>query len=158
MTTDGATQQEATVLPHGAYAGLVSRVVALLIDVLVLVLGSAAVYLVLVGGSGLMLGGTPTWVRTAASVTIAVVPTAYFSLAWWLTGQTAGDYVMGVTVAGPGAGRMGIIRSLLRALAGLALAPVWLVGMITILLDRRRRALLDMVFGTVVLYGGAPRH
>ncbi|GAA4045636.1 RDD family protein [Nonomuraea soli] len=138
-----------------AYAGLVSRVMALLIDVLVLVLGTAAVYLVLVEGSELMLGGSPSWVRPVAGTVMGVLPTAYFTLAWWLTGQTAGDIVMGVTVSRANGERLGFLHALLRAVVGLALAPLWLAGMVTTLIDGRRRALLDMLFGTVVRYGGA---
>ncbi|WP_327090244.1 RDD family protein [Nonomuraea sp. NBC_01738] len=137
------------------YAGLVSRVVALLIDVLLLIVGNAAVYLVLIEGSGLMLGGTPSWARPLAGVLSGVLPTAYFTLAWWLTGQTAGGVAMGVVVTSADGSRVGLLRALLRALVGLALAPLWLIGMITILIDGRRRALLDMLFGTVVTYGGA---
>ncbi|MFI6477470.1 RDD family protein [Nonomuraea sp. NPDC050663] len=138
-----------------AYAGLVSRVMALLIDVLVLVLGTAAVYIVLVEGSGLMLGGSPSWVRPVAGAVMGALPTAYFTLAWWLTGQTAGDIVMGVTVSRADGRRLGLLHALLRAVVGLALAPVWLAGMVTTLIDGRRRSLLDMLFGTVVRYGGA---
>ncbi|MFI6317584.1 RDD family protein [Nonomuraea sp. NPDC050556] len=135
-----------------AYAGLVSRAVALLIDVLVLLVGTAALYIVLIEGSNLMLGGTPSWVRPATGVLVSALPTAYFTLAWWLTGQTAGDMLMGVTVVRADGARLGFLRAFLRALVGLALAPLWLAGMITTLVDGRRRSLLDMAFGTAVQY------
>lgn len=138
-----------------AYAGLVSRAVALLIDVLVLVVGTAAMYIVLIEGSGLMLGGTPSWVRPLTGALAGVLPTAYFTLAWWLTGQTVGDVVMGVAVTRADGTHLTLFRALLRAVVGLALAPVWLAGMIATLLDDRRRSLLDMVFGTVVVYAEA---
>ena len=48
-------------------------------------------------------------------------------------------------------------RSLIRAVLGLAVAPLWLAGMIAVLLDTRRRGLLDMVVRTVVVYGSSPR-
>lgn len=137
------------------YAGLVSRGVALLIDVLALVLASAAVYVVLVEGSGLMLGGSPSWVRPATSIVISLLPTAYFTCAWWLTGQTAGDVAMGVAVVRVDGSSLGFFRALLRAVVGLALAPVWLAGLVVTLVDSRRRSLLDLVFGTAVVYGGA---
>lgn len=140
---------------HDAYAGLVSRAVALLIDVLVLLVGTAALYIVLIEGSGLMLGGTPSWVRPVTGILVTAIPTAYFTLGWWLTGRTVGDVVMGVAVTRADGTRLGFLRALLRAVVGLTVAPLWLAGMIATLLDGRRRSLLDMVFGTVVVYGEA---
>ncbi|MBO3750176.1 RDD family protein [Streptosporangiaceae bacterium NEAU-GS5] len=142
---------------HGAFAGLVSRVAALLIDVLVLVVASAAVYAVLVGGASLTFDGIPSWIHSVTQAVVSALPTVYFTVAWWLTGQTVGDAVMGVAVRDRALRRLGFVRALLRAVVGLALAPVWLVGLVSVLLDARRRSLLDMVFGTVVVYAPARR-
>jgi len=70
---------------------------------------------------------------------------------WWGTGQTAGDVLFGVVVRRPGDDHLGLFRSFLRALVGLLLPVVWLIGMGMILVDGRRRALHDRLFGTVVV-------
>jgi hypothetical protein len=44
----------------------------------------------------------------------------------------------------------------LRSAIGLLLAPLWLIGLITVLFDDRRRSLLDMLSGTVVRYISRP--
>jgi uncharacterized RDD family membrane protein YckC len=44
-----------------------------------------------------------------------------------------------------------------RAAVGLLIAPLWMVGLIYVLLDRRRRALHDLLFGTVVPYSSRSR-
>jgi uncharacterized RDD family membrane protein YckC len=46
-------------------------------------------------------------------------------------------------------------QSGLRALVGLLLPPLWLIGMLAVLWDERRRAWHDRLFRTVVCY--APR-
>jgi uncharacterized RDD family membrane protein YckC len=39
---------------------------------------------------------------------------------------------------------------------GLAFAPIWLLGMALVLVDARRRGLIDLAFGTVVVYASRP--
>jgi uncharacterized RDD family membrane protein YckC len=92
------------------------------------------------------------WVAIGTAVAAAVLPWLYFSVAWWLGGRTVGALMMGLIVTRPDGGRLGAVRAGLRAAVGLMFAPVWLVGLLMIIWDGRRRALHDRVFGTVVRY------
>jgi uncharacterized RDD family membrane protein YckC len=143
---------------HEAYAGLVSRVAALGIDVVVLILGSLAV-----GGlpplawEKLITPKSPDWLNMAAEVAAFLLPWAYFTAFWWLTGQTIGDLVTGITVYRVDGGDVGFVRAAIRAAGGLALAPLWLVGLLAVLWDRRRMAWHDYVFRTTVRYDTTSR-
>jgi hypothetical protein len=96
----------------------------------------------------------PGWVDVIAGVVAGLVPWAYFTICWWLTGQTAGDLLFGVVLTTADGERVGMVRAALRAAVGLVLAPLWLVGLLAVLWDRRRRSWLDRVFGTAMRYNG----
>lgn len=134
------------------YAGLVTRLAALTVDA---VLMAIVVPSVANGPPSLwaaMAGEAPGWVKVCSQVLAAFVPLLYFTLCWWGTGQTAGGLVLGTIVRRPDVAHLGPVRAGLRALAGLAFPLVWLVGLVTVLWDPRRRALHDRIFGTVVWY------
>jgi uncharacterized RDD family membrane protein YckC len=139
-------------LPHEAYAGLVSRLVALAIDVVVVTVSAGVAVAVLVGGSEVLLRGTPAWVTVTAGLAAGLLPPAYFSVFWWIKGQTPGNMAMGIALKRQDGEPPAFARSLIRALIGLLLAPVWLLGMVLILVDDRRRSLLDRACGTAVVY------
>ncbi|MGH8773691.1 MAG: RDD family protein [Jiangellaceae bacterium] len=139
-------------LPPEAYAGLVSRLVALAIDVVVVTVAAGATVALVVGGTDVLLRGTPGWATVTSAVVVGLLPTVYFSLSWWTTGQTLGNMTAGVAIRRSDGAHLAFSRSLVRALIGLALAPVWLLGMVLVLVDHRRRSLLDYACGTVVVY------
>jgi uncharacterized RDD family membrane protein YckC len=143
-------------LPHEAYAGLVSRLVALAIDIAAVALGAAVAVGLAVGGSQMMIGETPGWVGPVVGVAIGLIPVVYFSASWWIVGQTPGGMAMGIAVRQGGGEPLGLARSLLRAVFGLAFAPIWLLGMALVLVDARRRGLIDLACGTVVVYVPQP--
>ncbi len=139
-------------LRHDDYAGLVSRLLAVVIDVALITLAAAVVIALSVGAAELTLGDTPRWAEWVVGAVVAVLPTGYLTVAWWTTGQTAGSMALGIAVR-QGDGRPpGFPRSLVRALLALAFPVVWLLGLAVGLVDQRRRGLLDMVVGTVVVY------
>jgi uncharacterized RDD family membrane protein YckC len=86
------------------------------------------------------------------ALAVSLLPVTYFTVAWWLVGQTLGGVAMGIEIRDAGRRRLRFPRAFIRAAAGLLLAPVWLAGMILILFDDRRRGLLDMAVGTTVVY------
>jgi uncharacterized RDD family membrane protein YckC len=141
---------------HGGYAGLVSRTAALGIDVGVLILGSLAV-----GGlpglawEKIISPKEPTWLNSMAEIVAFLLPWIYFTSFWWLTGQTLGDLVTGIVVVRVNGGDVGFVRAAIRAAGGLLLAPLWLVGLVSVLWDRRRMAWHDHVFRTAVRYSAA---
>lgn len=142
---------------HRDYAGLVSRLGGLAIDILLAALAVAAI------GRGIplawqLVARLPSWLETTFQVIADVTPALYFAACWRLTGETLGSWVFGTKVALPDGRSLGVVRAVLRAAFGVLLAPVWFVGMVTVLFDAQRRSLLDMAFGTVVAYiGRRPR-
>jgi uncharacterized RDD family membrane protein YckC len=80
------------------------------------------------------------------------LPWLYFTGSWWLANQTVGDLIVGIAVVRPDGGELSLIHAAIRAAIGLLLAPLWMVGMVAILWDDKRRAWHDKVFRTEVRY------
>ena len=133
-----------------AYAGIVSRLVALVVDATLLALAVPAV------GAGApavwesITGSTPRWLDVGAGVLAGLLPFVYFWLSWWSGGRTLGGALLGAAVRCPDGSRLGGFHAAVRALLGLLLAPIWLASMVLIVFDARRRALHDVAFRTVV--------
>ncbi len=143
---------------HRDYAGLVSRISALAIDVATLSAATIAVRLLPeVAWRQLILRDPPGWFTWTVAAMAAVLPWVYFTLCWWLTGQTLGDLLIGVAVRRRDGRDVSLIQAALRAAVGLLLAPLWLVGLVVVLWDSRRRAGHDLLFGTVVRYAARTR-
>ncbi len=135
------------------YAGLLGRFIGGALDLAlmsVVFLGGAAMVDVV---SHLVGGLRPSWLEAAiASVGATVGVAAYLVVFWTVAGQTPGMRAMGLRLVvsrdgnqPPGAG-----RALLRVVAlAIAIVPFF-AGFLPILFDRRRRAIQDMIAGTVV--------
>lgn len=135
--------------PEGSYAGIASRGLALVLDVLlaqlVYLVGAATVGLVLSLTAGVERG----WVYgILAAAGWLLVQGAYFVGFWSAAGRTPGMALMGLRLRD----RPGVIRSSVR-LVGLWLAVTFvLIGFLPVLVDDRRRALQDFLAGTEVVY------
>jgi uncharacterized RDD family membrane protein YckC len=137
-----------------AYAGIVSRTVALAIDAAVLTGGFAVVS----GVFGLILSlftsvevSSPGAVLSVAAMW-SIVVAGYFTLFWTLTGETPGMRLMRLRVV-DGRGeppRFG--RSVLRLIGAILAAIPFFAGYLLILVDDRRRGLHDMIARTIVVY------
>lgn len=141
-------------LPRAAYAGLVSRILALAVDAALL-----AVVIPAIGAGGpalwgAIVGSAPDWLRVCAGVLAAFVPFAYFWLCWCTAGRTLGGALIGTAVRRPDGTRLSTLRAAERAFVGLLFAPFWLAGLLFSVLDPRRRALHDVLLRTVVLRVG----
>ncbi len=134
------------------YGGFATRGFALVIDAALaelafLVVGaSIALVLALAGGLG------SDWVdATLAGSGWFVAVAAYFVLFWSGTGQTPGMRIMRVRVITASGTPPSVPRSLVR-FVGLILAIIPLfAGFVPALFDARRRALQDLLAGTVVI-------
>lgn len=136
-----------------AYAGIVSRLGALVIDLLiatVAVIGVAK--LPPLTWESVAPTSSPPWLAGVCSVVAAHLPWVYFTGAWWLTGQTVGDLLAGIVVEHRDGHKLSLPHAALRAAVGLLLAPLWLIGMLAVLWDRRRRAWHDQLLRTDVRY------
>jgi uncharacterized RDD family membrane protein YckC len=138
-----------------AYAGLVTRAVALAIDALI-VDGSAALVGVVVG-LGVSLLHLPHQVNAVLAAVMGVLwllwSVGYFVFFWSTTGQTPGARVMSIAVVDRGRrGPLKPRRAALRFLALCAGALALMLGIAIMLWDDRRRCFHDRVARTVVIY------
>jgi len=138
---------------RNAYAGLVSRIAALVIDVVVLTVTALAIStLPTLAWEQVVLRPVPGWLTAGSAAAAALLPWAYFTACWWLTGQTAGDLLFGIAVRNRDGGDVSFPQSVARAAVGLLFAPLWMIGLLGVLWDERRRAWHDRLFRTVVRY------
>jgi uncharacterized RDD family membrane protein YckC len=139
---------------QGRYAGFASRFLAFAVDVAVLTAGFllilAAVNFVasIVTGKSINLSRQDTWVVVGYVVWAFI----YFAYWWGLNGKTPGGGLFGVQVLTEDgrdvSGRRAIGRTFAFPLSFLILC----LGFLGILLGDRRRALHDVIAGTVVVY------
>ena len=138
-----------------AYAGIVTRTLALAIDAVVLNVG-VVVVTTIVGLALSVFGESLSEPETAALLGAAagwaLVAGSYFAGFWTLAGQTPGMRVMRLEVSCTGGGRPRAGRSL-RRLGGMIVAALPLMaGYALILVDAKRQGLHDKLAGTVVRY------
>lgn len=132
-------------------AGIVSRGVAAVLDLVVvgIVLGGLYVGLILArlmfNPSSFSLPTVNFIFSTAVMFGVAVL---YLTGCWAVSGCTAGAAFMGLRVIGRRGGRTAPVLALLRAVA----CVLFPVGLLWVVVDRRRRSLQDIVFGTRVVY------
>jgi uncharacterized RDD family membrane protein YckC len=141
---------------QGEHAGLVTRVLANMVDALVC---GAALLMGYLGLNALRFVVNPRsfhftepkllFSLVAASVLFA----SYTAAAWAITGRTYGCHVMGLRVVGPHGGRVRPIVAMLRAVL-CVLVPI---GLFLCAVGRSRRSLADLALRTAVIYDWSPR-
>jgi uncharacterized RDD family membrane protein YckC len=152
--THKGTPAAARVSLQGHYAGFASRFGAFVVDVVVL----TAIYLLILAAfsfvASIVTGKHVNFNRNDTWVVVGYVVWAfiYFSYWWGLNGKTPGGGLFGVQVLTEDgrdvSGRRAIGRTLAFPLSFLILC----LGFLGILLGDRRRALHDVIAGTVVVY------
>lgn len=145
MTSDGSADE-----PPRA-AGIVSRGIAAVIDLVVVGVVLGALYLGLVL-TRLMFNPTafslPTLSVVFSTAVMFGVAVLYLTGCWAVSGCTAGAVTMGLRVTAVRANRLSPVVALLRAVA-YVLFPV---GLLWVAVDARRRSLQDIVFSSRVVY------
>lgn len=162
---------------QGQYAGFVSRAVAFISDLLLIIattiLLAALIRLPMQLLFGIDVvrceeGSLPGWLGQIVFQTCLVtrrfqlilpflVPPLYFSIFWSLGGQTPAQYAMGLRVVRLDGKRMSFGRALLRYIGYYAsLLPLGL-GYLWVLWDNRRQGFHDKLAGTVVVYAWPAR-
>ncbi|HMI21530.1 MAG TPA: RDD family protein [Gaiellaceae bacterium] len=138
---------------NSGFAGVATRAVVLVVDGLAI----AVVYALVAGVLGLvsyLVGGLrPTWlVETLVGSLWALVAGSYLVFFWSTTGRTPGMHVMQVRVRDRAGKPPGVMRSILRVVVTwLSIVPFFL-GYVTVLFDKHRRGLPDLVARTEVFY------
>jgi uncharacterized RDD family membrane protein YckC len=139
----------------GAYAGLMTRTIAYVLDAAVINL--VALVVGVAAALALSVFHLSNALETAVTATLAVLylvwAVGYFVAFWTTTGQTPGSRTMRIRVIdATGAPRLKPRRALVRV-AGLVLATIPLfAGFLIMLWDRRRRCLQDRLARTVVVH------
>ena len=137
------------------YAGLATRTLAFAVDAAVI--NAIAWFVALVIGLCLSLLDIPGKVESVLAVIgaglILLWTVAYFTYFWSSTGQTPGNRVMRIRVEDarsgkPIPGRRAVLRFFALVLAAIPLCA----GFLMILVDRRRRALQDVIARTEVVH------
>jgi uncharacterized RDD family membrane protein YckC len=139
--------------PPLVYAGLVTRVIAIVLDTLVInvvaLAVSGAVLLVLSVFS--IDGSHHSAVAAIGSIAFVAWVIGYFGFFWTTTGQTPGSQVMQIRVTRVDGNRVRKGRAMIRLLwMSLSLPLFW--GYWPILVNARRRGVFDAFAGTVVTY------
>ena len=142
-----APDPEAGPAPGIEFAGFGARLVAYIIDTVVI--------LILAIGLGII-AGLAVFVMPLLSIlpilAILIVPLVYFPYFWQKSGQTPGKRMMGIKVVrdsdgGPLTWGMAIIRLVGYWVSGL----VFYLGYIWIFIDKRKRGWHDLIASTVVI-------
>jgi uncharacterized RDD family membrane protein YckC len=143
----------------GHYAGIITRFGGFLIDVLFITttfsIGAAVVEYVInvLGGEGIRLSQRPL-IGTVAMVTWIFVYSVYCLAS---AGQTVGMAIAGVRVVRRDGQALDARRAAIRVLAFPLSYLLLGVGFVLIVLRRDRRALHDLIGGTVVVYAWRAR-
>jgi len=139
---------------QGKYAGFASRFTAFAVDigvslgVFMLALGAISFAATVLTGTDIAWHKGDTWVIIAYAVWAFI----YFARSWGASGRTAGMALFGVRVVRDDGTDVSERRAALRTLA-LPLSFLLLgLGFVGILLGDHRRALHDVIAGTVVIY------
>ena len=141
------------------YAGIATRAIGLAIDVAIaqaIVFAGGAVLALVASLVDMNLDNDLVTILGVCAWTVVVG--TYFVLFWSTAGQTPGMRLMGLRVLTYDGRRPSLARSFLRLIGlGLSIIPLF-AGFLPVLVDDRRRGLLDMIAGTVVVYaeGGLP--
>lgn len=132
-------------------AGIVSRGLAALVDMVVVIVTMGLLYL---GLTLTTLIVNPTSFRFPApnlifssAVTFAV-SVLYLTVCWTLSGRTVGSVLLGVRVVGRRAERLALPVAALRAFA----CVLFPIGLLWVAVDRGRRSVQDILLGSRVVY------
>jgi uncharacterized RDD family membrane protein YckC len=136
---------------HGARAGLVTRALANIVDLLVVALGVAGGYAA-VAATRFLLGPTSFHFPAPAPQTLLFLglglQAVYFAVTWGVVGATYGDRLLGLRVTDDRGARLGGGRSAVRAVL-CTLVPI---GLLWVLVSRENRSVQDLLLRTSVVY------
>jgi uncharacterized RDD family membrane protein YckC len=136
---------------EGRRAGIASRLLADVVDFVVVLTALAAIYVAVAGLRFVSRPATFRWPQPNPATTLvvgAVVSIAYLSWAWLITGRTVGKQLAGLRVVTTEGRRLGPVQSVLRAIACLFFP----LGLFWVLLSRSNSSLQDLGLRTAVVY------
>ena len=151
---------------QGQYAGFISRFLAFLVDILVIVLSivvvGATISLILnffgltaiidqIEASSTIQGSILRWITAVWGVT--VVAFLYFTISWTVTsGKTLGKGLLGLRIVPMNGQRMTLLRAILRYIAFWIAVLAFGLGVLWILVSNERKGWHDKMAKTCVIY------
>jgi uncharacterized RDD family membrane protein YckC len=141
---------------QGKRAGLITRMVANVVDVAVVAVIIGVCY---AGLNGLLFMVDPRgfsfvgWSLLASMTAAVVVAIPYLAGAWALTGRTYGCHVMGLRVLGRRGGRPSLPVALVRSVT----CVLFPIGLLWCAWSTRQSSLQDLLVRTTVIYDWLPR-
>jgi uncharacterized RDD family membrane protein YckC len=141
---------------QGQRAGLVSRLVAAVIDAavvgLVLCLGYAGLagLVFLISPRDFSFPDTNLILSLAAAFTVLVI---YLTACWWFSGRSYGDLLMGLRVVNFQGHGLRLVGAFVRAV----FCAFFPIGLLWIAFSRENRSAQDLVLRTSVVYDWHPR-
>jgi uncharacterized RDD family membrane protein YckC len=152
MTVHGVSSVPREARPYqGHRAGVVSRCLAAAVDLAVVI---GVVFGAYAGWAAFLFVLDPRSFRFPDMSWLVgfaigwVVSVVYLTFAWFTTGRTFGNHVMGLRVVSGRGGRIRLLLALLRALA----YCVFPIGLFWATVSRDNRSLPDVVLRTSVIY------
>ncbi len=128
-----------------AFAGVVTRGIALVIDISLTGWLISQGLSALVGLLDTLLDPIPSWLTGILTfLSFNLVP-LYLAVAWTWLGRSIGSWMVGVRICTPDGRRLGPIRALVRAYLLVFGVIVWVATGFVALFDARRRTVLDML-------------
>lgn len=134
------------------YAGFWVRLVAFILDAIVLAVITAALAPLIGGGNVVTVEDGTYAVNYTANAVGLLIDLVYFVGFWAWRGQSPGmiPFNMQVVLAADG-GKVDVVRALLRYVGLIISIVVLLLGVIWIAFDRRKQGWHDKIAGTVVV-------
>lgn len=136
---------------QGQRAGIVTRAVANVLDLLVIVAILCVMYAVVTGFAFLLQPRSfqfPSGLWWTIPVVAVVVAVPYFALCWRTTGRTYGDAVLGLRVVNREGRQLRLVGALLRAL----FCVLFPIGVLWVAVSPANRSVQDEVLRTSVIY------
>ncbi|MEV5651307.1 RDD family protein [Nocardia sp. NPDC052254] len=136
-------------------AGIVTRSIASGVDVAVVLMIMAAIYVSLAFARLMFSPQDFTWPDAGAVMSTSiflVVSVLYLTACWAVSGRTVGAVMMGLRLVTRDGELVGWPRALLRAV----LCVMFAVGLFWVVIDANRYSLQDIVLRTTVVYDWQP--
>lgn len=140
---------------QGQRAGVVTRLAAGAVDLLVTVLILALIYGVI---AGVVFVAHPSSFKWPSNIgwtvpTIGfVIVVPYLAFSWRATGRTYGDALFGLRVVNFRGNRLNFVKSVLRAL----ICVVFPIGLLWVAISPANRSVADVIMRTSVIYDWLP--
>jgi uncharacterized RDD family membrane protein YckC len=139
----------------GQYAGFVTRLIAWIIDQLVV-----AGFTFISGWIASFVLDTLPFDNQVYELTVALILVIvnfafllfYFIGLWMISGQTLGKSIMGLRIVRADGERLKLRNAILRFIGYPISGMLLFLGYLMVLVDRRRQALHDKIGGTIVVY------